>query len=286
MTQQHNLQDLTSVPQSIRKIIQDFLAGMLSQQEAEDAISKTWTAYQVSPQQRQKDLTDWYAVLQSTPTDKNPGSNQGSVLNPKPVPLTGSALEGQTDPLTAYLSRLGIGSKQNYNPGEAYQASLFDPYKSQYDIQNRTAGLLNPSKDTANGPGSFSDFLDRLGGGGMQGLISGAQGQLKNIFGATSDQKTSTYNPTVGKFGLGYEPGQGAVDKSGFAPSMMDAGQIGELQDLLKYGLRGQTNQDAAAWAAKRLPGAQQAYYGQKAAGQLGDTNFVDWLKQNWGLQF
>ena len=70
----------------------------------------------------------------------------------------------------------------------------------------------------------------------------------------------------------------------------MDAGQIGELQKLLQYALQGEGGVGSlgAYYASKRLPGAQQAYYGQKAAGQLGTAprNFVDWLKQNWGLQF
>ncbi len=118
-----------------QQIKDEFLQGTISQDEAEQlmlSLGNTATS--------QAELTDWYALLNVTPTQRNAGPRQGFVLNPQvpPVPMgtlsadarpANVALEGKTDPLTAYLSRLGIGSKQNYNPAESYQASLFDPYK-------------------------------------------------------------------------------------------------------------------------------------------------------------
>lgn len=184
-------------------------------------------------------------------------------------------LEERTDPQTAYLSRLGIGGKQFYNPAERYAADLFDPYKDIYDIRQRLHGPSGPLQDPSRQEGSFADFYDKFGGG-IGGVTQGARQQLQSIFGAKTPVQTT----------LGYEPGQYLAGSEGELGGQLNPGRLGELQKLLEYGLRPTAGTLGARYAAQRLPQAQQAYYSQRAAGQPGASGmpFVEWLKSVWGL--
>ena len=208
------------------------------------------------------------------------------VATPQPVPPGGTPTppgrqatrELASDPFTAYLEKLGIGGKTAYNPAERYQANLFDPLKSLYDINQR---LYNPLSDTAaqgKEYGTFSDFLESIGGaGGGQPLYAGAGRQLKSIFGFTPQQKQTP----------GFEPGRYDVDSAGEAAGGMNPGSLGELQDLFRYGLRPTSGVLGARYAAQSLPQIQQAYYGQKQTGEIGkEANFLDWLKAKYNLSF
>ncbi len=267
---------------TFQQIIDAFLRGDISQTEAEELLLKVPPTSQA---EMTRDYQTWLDTLRVTPINRNPGPNQGFVLTPKQDtatttrPLTPSqqtanaGLEGQTDPLTAYLARLGIGSKQNYNPAESYQANLFDPYLNLYQTGQRLGSPGGPLQNSTGQAATFSDFLNKAGTG-MGGLVQGAQNQLRSIFNTTGAQKQV----------LGYEPGQALQGSSGELSGQLDPGYLTELQDLLKYGLRSTAGTLGSRYAAQRLPQAQQTYYGQKATGAPGTENFIDWLRNNWGL--
>jgi len=189
-----------------------------------------------------------------------------------------NVMEVATDPWTGYLNRLGIGGKVNYNPAERYQASLFQPLQNMYDISEVQARAgMGPQKYT-----TLSDYLTGAGmptagtgAKGMTPLFGQAAGLLKNLFGATPEQQ--------GFFG--YEPGSSIPE--GGTEAVYDPGNIAQLQQLMKYGLRETGGAAGSQFVANMLPKLQQAYYGQKVGvGTGGVTNFLDWARQKYPSMF
>ena len=186
-------------------------------------------------------------------------------------------LEGSTDPFTAYLSRLGIGGNMNRNPAEAYQADMFNPLFDTYQTQQRLTSPGGPLQNPSNSSTTFSDFLNKMGGG-LGGLVNSSSGLLRDIFQSPQNVQASA--------NLGYEPGQPMPGSSGEFSGQLDKGNLSELQNLFTYGLRPTQGSLGSKYAARRLPEAQQAYYSQKATNTPGTgISFLDWLKNNWQLQ-
>ena len=261
---------------TIQQIIDWFLQGTINKEEAQNLIGKVWTENKTPAAQMNSEVNQWMQVVRA-----NPVNEKGVVRTPKTA--KGAAqFEIETDPLTAYLQRAGIGGKTVYNPAEQYQVGLYDPFKSLYDIQSRLGRPGAALQDAGTPISTLADYMGAIPGG-LGGVVKGARQQLGSIFGATPTQKAS-----VGVTGLDYEPMKYLPGEGGEADTM-NPGSLAELRKLFEYGLRPTAGIQGARYAAQSLPRAQQAYYSQKTAGQPGatDTNFLDWLKANWqGLNF
>jgi hypothetical protein len=158
-------------------------------------------------------------------------------------------------PFTAYLQSLGLGSKNYYNPAEKYQMNQYDPLSNIYDVR-RQMSIVDPTVD----PGNYVSPWASQNVGGATKL---ARNTLSQLFGMGQENQ--------GLAGIDYSPIFNGTDS-------VDTNNIGQLQSLLKTGVRG----NLGSYLASKLPWEQQQWGNNQAAG--GGSSFLDYLKQKYNL--
>jgi hypothetical protein len=173
--------------------------------------------------------------------------------------------EQSYDPFTAYLQSLGLANKEYLRPSQQYQVSLYDKLNTLLGLQGRmgtvnqnylpeSGYMVDYAKPFMNQPGSQFDRAKSL---------------IQGIFGFNPEQRA--------KAGVSYEPTFADGEKT-------STGNVAELQDILKLGLRARYGTQGADWVSSRLPWDQQQWTNQQAQGST--TPFVEYLKQKYNFAF
>lgn len=183
-------------------------------------------------------------------------------------------LEDQYDQYTSYLNKLGIGTKDYWNPYQKWQEQQFQPLSNMYNVYQRLSQPTSPFAGRFSPFGSFADYASPSISDPSARYSQAAQ-MLNAIFGATPDQRAEA-NST-------YEPFQ-TVDSLGLASGKMDDNNIGELQQLIALAARQKYGNVGARWMANNVGRDQQRWTSLNAAGQDNGT-FLDYLRNRYNLQ-
>lgn len=149
-----------------------------------------------------------------------------------------------------YMSALGLLGKEYQSPFQQYQAGMFDPLQTMWQMASPMAMMGYPSMDP--GTGMFSQWAPQYAQDpfSMYGM---ARGMLGNVMGMTPEQR--------GTLGMG--------------------GGAGSFADILGMGLRSQLG-PGASWLAGRVPQLQQQWMAQDPLSQAG--SFIDYIREKYNL--
>jgi hypothetical protein len=119
----------------------------------------------------------------------------------------------------------------------------------------------------------WTDYMGQVGG--MGGVQSQASGILGGLFGMSPQARQ--------EWGMGFEPQYDPFTGGTLKNDETGQRSMGELQNLLTYGLANKFGPMGASWAASRAPQMQQQWQLQQAGGGAG-MPFMDYLRQTYGL--
>lgn len=183
------------------------------------------------------------------------------------TPWSTPQVEDTFDEYTSYLNRLGLGTRNYWNPSEQYVASQYDPLQTMYGIQGRIAGATQIGGGTSPyaAPGRFTDWAPSYQN---QDIYGGARGLLKTILAASPEQRSawgSTYDPI-------YSGGE-----------LSSRNNLSELQQLIQTALRPSLGRQGSQFISSRLPQEQQMWANNQATGQQ-TGSFLDYLMSKYNL--